>query len=86
MLADGPSFRTRNSGVTNMVSYPKKLMVRVVHPLQLKLDMLREIERRMVVGTWKNGLQYNRVSNALALLEPIVVGVPIAAKHMGVFS
>lgn len=64
--------------------FPVAKRIIAVHPLAQKLNTLREIERRMILGVAFPFL-YAEVSDAIARIEPLVDGTPLrAAAQLGV--
>lgn len=65
--------------------YPRYL-IPFVHPRRPVLDALHEIERRMIRGIKFHSVEYSQVCNALAYLEPEILGVSLNQREYLVWN
>ena len=65
-----------------MIFHVAKRHIVVVHPLQARLDALREIEHRAIAKCLASDVSYVDICDALARVEPLVLGTPLKGVPM----
>lgn len=75
----------REGKATRLDKYPRYL-IPFVHPRRPILDALHEMERRIIRSTKFHTVEYSQVCNALAHLEPEILGVALTQREYLVYG